>query len=1368
MFDNIRKFWSRRDEPGSGEEAEARRQAALFRLSAELAAAHDETEVCQRVVASLHDTLGYDFVAFFLVEESTGDRVMAASVGFVDPPTRLKAGEGLNELAYLEGQLRYTPDVSREPRYFYGMGGSEVDIPVRIGNEVRGVLLAESKQQADFGPKDFEVLTAASQQAGLAIEKARLLSAERQRADELEALRITLTELTTELELPVLLEAIVERASGLLNAAGGELGLYDASNQDVEIVVSYGFDQDYVGTRHKIGEGAMGLVAETGEALILEDYSTWEKRAEQYTKDEIHAIMAVPLHLGKRLIGVITVVAAESARRFSAPDVYLLKLFAQQASIAIENARLFEETQREIVERDRAEEELRKYQELLEERVEARTHELRQSEERYRTLFDGVPVGLYRTTPAGEIVDANPGMIQMLGYPDRKSLLMESAGSIYLDEQERMVWQVVLEREGIVRDIEFQLQRYDGKVIWVKDTARAVKDESGQTLYYGGSMEDISERKEAELKLQKYQEHLEELVEERTSELQASEERYRTLFDGVPVGLYRSTPDGQVLDFNLAAAQMLGFPSREAVLAVDQTSKWYIDPEDQLRWRSAMEDEGEIRDFSVQLRRYDGGVIWVNDSANVVRDSDGQALYYEGSLEDITERKRFEEQLQRQKEYFEALFVNNPVAVVTADLNGVVVSWNPMAEKLFGYSQEKAVGALLDDLVANDDSIRSEAFGYTNQVLELDRVQVTTKRTREDGSLVDVELLALPIIASGEILGFIAIYYDLTERIRFEQQILQQKEYFEALFVNNPVAVLTVDLEANIISWNPMAEKLFGYTQEEAIGQRLDAIVANNPEISEEALDFTDQLMTVGRFQATAKRSRKDGSLIDVEVLALPVIVGDEKVGYIGIYVDISELQEAQREAEAANQAKSVFLANMSHELRTPLNAILGFTQLLDRDRNLTAEQQESLKVINHSGEHLLGLINEVLEMSKIEAGQVVLQERIFDLYDLLYGLEEMFSLRAADKGLSLHFNWAVEVPRHVIADEGKLRQILSNLLGNAVKFTHHGEVTLRVSCGTHSTELARLHFEVEDTGPGIAIEDLAVVFEPFVQSSNGQRFQEGTGLGLSISRQYVNLMGGEIDVRSELNEGSLFQFDILVGLASGAELEREKPYRRVLGLEAGQPTSRLLIAEDHESNRKLLFKLLQDRGFEVQEAANGLEAIQIWERWDPHLIWMDMRMPVIDGHEATKQIKSTVKGQGTVIIALTAAAFEEERENVLLEGCDDFVRKPFREGEIFDMLVKYLNVRFVYEELDLEMQPPLPKAWQDDLITPADLQALPPEILSELQAATITADMTQILKVIEQISLHNPLAAEQLAGLANDFEYKKILNLIDESGEDG
>jgi len=685
------------------EHAQAQRQAALLRLSAELAATLDEAEVCRRVVHGLHDTLSYDYVGLYLVDETTGDRVLVASVGFVEPPTRIPPGQGLTERPLLDGQLHYTPNVTQDPRYIPGLGGSEVDVPVRIGGKVLGVLVAENRQPHAFRQEDFEVLTAAAQQAGLAIEKARLLAAERQRADELDALRTTMADITAELELSALLQIIVERAAGLLDATGGELGLYDEASQEIRIVVSHNLDKDYVGTRHALGEGAMGRVAETGEPLIIEDYQTWEGRAPQYADVQIRASLAAPLMVGGRLVGAITIATADPARQFGPADLHLLSLFAQQAAIAIENARLYDQAQREIAERVRAEAELRKYQEHLEERVEERTADLRESEERYRTLFDGVPVGLYRTTPAGQFMDANPAMVQMLGYPDRETLLTTNAADLYLNSQDRVQWQALMEREGVVRDFEIRNRRYDGTVIWVNNTARAVRDEGGQVLYYEGSLEDITERKQAEEELRRYQEHLEERVEERTAELRESEERYCTLFDGVPVGLYRTTPTGQILDANLAFVQMLGYPSRENLLAINSASL-YADPEERVQWKALMEREGVVRDFEIRKRRYDGKVIWVNDTARAVRDEQGQVLYYEGSLEDITERKRFEEEIRRQKDYFEALFVNSPVAVVTADLDGNVVSWNPMAEKLFAYTQEEAIGKELDDLVANDES----------------------------------------------------------------------------------------------------------------------------------------------------------------------------------------------------------------------------------------------------------------------------------------------------------------------------------------------------------------------------------------------------------------------------------------------------------------------------------------------------------------------------------------------------------------------------------------------------------------------------------------------------------------------------------------
>jgi two-component system sensor histidine kinase/response regulator len=460
----------------------------------------------------------------------------------------------------------------------------------------------------------------------------------------------------------------------------------------------------------------------------------------------------------------------------------------------------------------------------------------------------------------------------------------------------------------------------------------------------------------------------------------------------------------------------------------------------------------------------------------------------------------------------------------------------------------------------------------------------------------------------------------------------------------------------------------------------------------------------------------------------------------------------------------------MSHELRTPLNAILGFTQLMDGDPNLTAEQQENLGIINRSGEHLLTLINDVLEMSKIEAGRVTIQERSFDLYRLLGSLEEMFGLRARAKGLRLSFCRAEDVPQYVRADEGKLRQILSNLLGNAVKFTQEGGVALRVTTLSHSQTRGTLHFEVEDTGPGIAPDQLVAVFDPFVQAASGQRAQEGTGLGLSISQQYVHLMGGEIVARSEMGQGSVFEFDIQANLSkqTAAEAKADRLVRQVIGLEPGQPVYRLLVAEDREASRRLLVKLLGNLGppplgFEVRQASNGREAIEIWERWEPHLIWMDMRMPVMDGYEATRRIKATDKGAGTVIIALTASAFEEDRERVLAEGCDDFVRKPFRKDEIYDMLAKRLGVRFIYEQ----------EAAQPAAVRPADatalliaaLASLPSDWLADLQQATIKANLNLIMTLIGQIQAQNPVLANALTEMAHDFHYKKILELIEQAG---
>ncbi|MDX2228288.1 MAG: ATP-binding protein [Leptolyngbyaceae cyanobacterium bins.349] len=495
-------------------------------------------------------------------------------------------------------------------------------------------------------------------------------------------------------------------------------------------------------------------------------------------------------------------------------------------------------------------------------------------------------------------------------------------------------------------------------------------------------------------------------------------------------------------------------------------------------------------------------------------------------------------------------------------------------------------------------------------------------------------------------------------------------------------------------------------------------------------------------------------------------------------------LEQAAERAAIANRAKSQFLAKMSHELRTPLNAILGFAQVMNRNPQIPLESQEHLRIINRSGEHLLTLINDVLEMSKIEAGQLVLTEQHFNLHRLLRSLQEMFALKAAQKGLTLAFEADSSVPHYVCSDEAKLRQILINLMSNAIKFTAQGSVVVRVQaevtsaapqrCGCNPSDpppcqALRLYFAIEDTGCGIERQDWELIFEAFMQTERG-RYAEGTGLGLCISRQFARLMGGDITVQSVVHQGSTFTCQVLVRQPAAQNLLKSETHQIVIGLEPAQPTYRILIAEDVPENRQLLVTLLEPIGFEVQTAENGKAAIAQWQTWQPHLILMDIQMPDMGGYEATRQIRALEAAEAqerqeagnprtpphTLIIALTAYAFESDRADSLEVGCDEYIAKPFSETTLFEAIARHTGVRYRYK-------PPLATSQSltvKKTLTPHDLRMMPTDWFAQMHEAALDLRDDRLHQLIGQIpeSEHRLIAA--LTSLVDNFQLEAIATL--------
>jgi len=531
----------------------------------------------------------------------------------------------------------------------------------------------------------------------------------------------------------------------------------------------------------------------------------------------------------------------------------------------------------------------------------------------------------------------------------------------------------------------------------------------------------------------------------------------------------------------------------------------------------------------------------------------------------------------------------------------------------------------------------------------------------------------------------------------------------------------------------------------------------------------------IGYYAQLARSSGNEGSLISI--LGGASLFSLLTVAFITIQRQaarrqslIMELQQTERrledaaaEATAANRAKSTFLSTMSHEIRTPMNAILGYTQLMLRDPTMGADARANLKIIGRSGDHLLTLINDVLDMSRIEAGRTELKPVTFNLSGLLDDLAAMFRLRAQNKALGFEMVVDGETVPYIVADEGRIRQALINLLGNAIKFTELGQVKLHVSLEQRSASQLWLSACVEDTGSGITDEEQKKLFEPFSQTRSGLNDQEGTGLGLAISRKYARLMGGDVTLTSSSGNGSRFRFEIPVERGDAGVAVRGNAARRVIGIRAGTEAPRILIVDDQVENRDWLMKLLSSIGFSVRDADNGEEAIRNWEEWSPRLILMDVHMPGMDGLEATRRIKADPRGKDTAIVVLTASAMEEDRRSISQSGADGFQAKPCPEDELLDKISGILGIAYDYEELSQTTAASLAglAALSADRLRP-----LPRELAEEIRSATSAGNKELLDGLILQVrDTVDSDFADALQALADNYDYDALTRLLEPTG---
>jgi PAS domain S-box-containing protein len=1105
-------------------------RSALLRLSTRIAESADEEGICRNVADGLqHQAFGFDGVAVYLAGSESFDPALRASAGSFAPSR---------------------PEVS------------ELRLPLRVEQNAIGELVVQRGGNGAFNQGDLEIMAAAANQAGIAIGRVRLLAAERRRTSEQRALLDTLADLSGELQLDKLLEAVLKRAVGLLGVTGGELAVYDDAVDELVVVAAEGIGRESIGTRMRRGEGAMGHVAVSHEPLIIPSYQQWAGRSAQYTQSTVQAVVVVPLLVGARLVGAIAAVHSDPARKLGESDLRLLNLFAAQAAIAIENARLYS------AERERATEQ--------------------------RALLDTLG-DLSGQLELGRLLEA---------VLERATTLLDVTGAELAIFEEASGELVIRACHNMpVNAVGARMRLGEGAMGWVAQT-------------------------------------LEPLIIPRYQEWEGRSDKYT-----------QST-----IQAVMAAPLLIGRRLVGAIASV------HADPTRQF-------GERDLR----RLTMFAPQAAIAIENARLFTAEHRRAEEQEALLETLTDLAG---ELELEKVLDRVL--GRAVALLGVT-GGELATWDESKEELVIVASHNmgtnAVGARMK---AGEGAMGHVA--RTREPLIIPRYQDWEGRSNKYAQSTVQSVMVTPLLIGSRLVGAIASVHSDPARVfgQADLRLLQlfapqaaiaienarlfasAQQYFDALVLNNPVAIVNLDLADAITSCNPAFEAMFGYSQQEVLGRNLDELLTTEATLAE-ARAYTLEAKAGHNAGGVGRRRRKDGRLMDVEIYTIPVLVGGERVGMMALYHDISELLAARREAEGANAAKSQFLASMSHELRTPLNAILGYSEMLEEDAREGGQEGlvADLQKIHGAGRHLLTLINDVLDLSKIEAGKMELYLETFEVRPVLETVAATIAPLIERHGNRLALAFAEDLGA-IHSDLTRLRQILLNLLSNAAKFTEGGTITLAAR-REGSGAAAELVLAVTDTGIGMTPEQLGRLFEAFTQAeaSTAARFG-GTGLGLAISKKFCEMMGGTVGVASTPGVGTTFTVRLPVMRQPDVEAPEAGVPTEAVAPEAaaaeGARAGTVLVIDDDPAVRELLTRTLTRDGFRVLQADGGEAGLRMARSQRPDVITLDVLMPGMDGWAVLAALRGDAALQDVPVVMLTIL---DEPQLGFALGAAEYLTKP-------------------------------------------------------------------------------------------------------------